>query len=165
MLRRNLYPNPELSENGRRPGQYRATVKLEGGKAVITGTGEGSNANITVTGLETGQQYVFSCLIDGETGTGFLTMFDGTDNCTIGSGSSSNVSSTQPVVHRFTAPDSTHTVRAHFNVAAGKTCTFSQPSIELAETYDAAMNGGGCGSSAGTRCPCPDASGEAGGRR
>ena len=155
----NMFPNPRFNPEGYRYGAWGtdyAKCMSDGVLSMSPSLNDGSFVEIAVKGLTAGEEYVFSVKpVGGTTGISlsFWTKHDG-ENADYWA---------ELVGDRFVGrmiASGDKIERLVFNHGQ-----WTEPLIELASTYDAAVSGGGFGSSPGT--PCRDRNGirRAGGAR
>lgn len=176
ILRVNLFPNPRCVGHGAQPyqvldGWIEWGWNFRSGFLLTSSKDLGAFAGFDVEGLEPGSEYVLAVeagwLATTDKARGAIVSVHNADesNTSIVSDVSGRPPARQRLL-RFTAPQDGH-VRVCFrgpNEVDGK-IGFYDIQLELASTYDAAVSGGGSGSSPGT--PCRDHNGirRAGGAR
>ena len=168
IIRKNLFPNARCVASGAQPyqvldGQIKWGWNSRSGFLLTSSKDLGTFAGFDVEGLEPGSEYVLAVeagwLATTDTARGAIVSVHNADesNTTIVSDVSGRPADRQRLL-RFTAPQDGH-VRVCFrgpNEVDGK-IGFYDIQLELASTFDAAVDGGGFASSAGR--PCRDRNG------
>lgn len=157
MQRINLYPNPRFDRNGASFGAWGINYAndMPGDGTLRPSYSQGYD-ELHVPELAPGAEYVFSVRSENGGGSAMLVIGDLYSSRTVPDGSGM-------IVVRLTAPatGSQKENRVVFNNQG----VYSQPQLELASTYDAALGGGILASSPATLCHSADAAHRAGDAR
>lgn len=134
MMRVNLYPNPRFSPDGASTGAWGIDYANDmPGDGTLRPSHSQGYDELRIPELEPGVEYVFSVRSENRLGSGMLVIGDKYSPRVVPDGSGL-------IVVRLTAPatGSQHGNRAVFDTPG----VYSQPQLELASTYDAALGGG-----------------------
>lgn len=157
-MRVNMYPNPRFSPDGASTGTWHFDYANDmPGDGTLRPSNSQGYDELRIPELEPGVEYVFSVRSENRLGSGMLVIADKYSQRAVPDGSGL-------IVVRLTAPatGSQQENRVVFDAPG----VYSQPQLELASTYDAALGGGGIlASSPATRCHSADAAHRAGDAR
>lgn len=157
MMRVNMYPNPRFSPDGASLGAWGVDYAndMPGDGTLRPSFSQGYD-ELHIPELEPGVEYVFSVRSDNRLGGVMVVIAD------------TYSSKTSPddnglIVVRLTAPATGS--QTENRVVFSNQGVYSQPQLELASTYDAALGGGILASSPATPCRLADAAHRAGDAR
>lgn len=149
-MRVNLYPNPRFSPDGASTGAWGFDYAndMPGDGTLRPSHSQGFD-ELHVPELALGVEYVFSVRSDNRLG-GAMVVIANTYSSTI------SPDGNGLIVVRLTAP-ATGILQKENRIVFSNQGVYSQPQLELASTYDAALGGGILASSPATPCHSADA--------
>lgn len=150
MMRVNMYPNPRFSPDGASTGAWGIDyAKDMPGDGTLRPSHSQGYDELHIPELEPGVEYVFSVRSENRLG-GAMVVIANTYSSTI------SPDGNGLIVVRLTAP-ATGILQKENRIVFSNQGVYSQPQLELASTYDAALGGGGIlASSPATRCHSTD---------
>ena len=158
MMRVNMYPNPRFSPDGASTGAWNFDHANDmPGDGTLRPSASGGFDELRIPELDLGVEYVFSVRSDNRLGGAMVVIADKYSSKISPDGNGL-------IVVRLTAP-ATGSQKEN-RVVFYNQGVYSQPQLELASAYDAALGGGGIlASSPATRCHSADAAHRAGDAR
>ena len=157
MMRVNMYPNPRFDRNGASLGAwgFDYATDMPGDGTLRPSHSEGFD-ELRIPELDLGVEYVFSVRSENRLGGVMVVIADTYSSKTSPDGNGL-------IVVRLTAPATGS--QNENRVVFYNQGVYSQPQLELASAYDAALGGGILASSPATRCHSADAAHRAGDAR